>query len=78
MEMNWIPTAERLPLIGERVLIFSTSPATGNSRIHLAWRVIPYEDATTWWWETSRQQPSSPVVPDFTSHWMPLPEPPKT
>jgi hypothetical protein len=73
MMNEWIATAERLPEVGDRVLIFSTSPATGASRIHLAWRAIPYEEAETWWWETSRQQPSSPVVPAFTSHWMPLP-----
>ena len=72
--MDWQPITTA-PKDSSRILIYAVSPATGEGRVHLAWWAIPYEAAPDerGWWETGLYGTSHPVVPQFTTHWMPLP-----
>ena len=78
MTYAWQPI-ETAPKDSARILIYAVSPATGEGRIYMAWWTIPYESAPDerGWWETQLfGGRSSPVVPEFVTHWMPLPAPP--
>jgi hypothetical protein len=75
--MEWQPI-DSAPKDSTRILIYVVSPATGEGRVYLAWWAIPYESAPDerGWWETGLYGASHPVVPQFATHWMPLPSPP--
>lgn len=74
---EWQPIATA-PKDSSRILIYAVSSATGHGSIHLAWWAIPYENAPDerGWWETGLYGTHHPVVPEFVTHWMPLPDPP--
>ena len=59
MEMNWIPLSERLPKVGEPILVTLVTPDGQRECCVSEW--IGYK-----WWDVSRFE----VVA-----WMPLPEP---
>jgi len=74
---KWQPieTAPR----NRRILIHSMSPATGHHSVHLVWWRSPYEggEHLGFWEQYLWGSESHPVVPQFTHHWMDLPEPPE-
>lgn len=62
---EWIPVTERLPEVARRVLV------TDGENISFGY-VLNYERKALNPWCTQ-----SPCLPHTTTHWMPLPTPPK-
>ena len=64
-ERRWIPVGDRLPEDNSNVLAYL--------RIGEAGRIYPANYAKGVWWDRLFSTPAT----NTTTHWMPLPEPPK-
>lgn len=64
-EQKWIPVSERLPEDESDVL--------GYLRLGEEGRIYPAHYAKGVWWDCIFNTPAT----NTTTHWMPLPEPPK-
>lgn len=63
---EWISVEERLPELGDDVLIYSLGTAV------VAHRIGPDEEPTAYSWITDDEQ----IIP-YVTDWQPLPEPPE-
>lgn len=73
---QWIPVSERLPDIGERVLVAWKS-FEGEPRVGERCRLIPYEGAREFFWQYWNSQHGL-LLQEAVTHWMPLPEAPRS
>lgn len=67
---EWVPVAERLPALGERVLIFNLESVNQYTSVCF---LEKDEHEGFWWCECGGDY----LAPGDVTHWMPLPEPPK-
>lgn len=77
---EWISTKDRLPEIGERVLVVTQAPNSLGPRVKVMARLIPYEGATDYWWQemhfgACRAKNALPKN-EWAHYWMPLPAAP--
>lgn len=74
--MEWISVKDKLPPIGQEVIVYSPKSNSGDGRVTALCRKIRYEEATNFYWDNDYGG-SNVYVQDAITHWMPLPEPPK-
>lgn len=72
-EMKWISVKDRLPEIGQEVIVYCPSC---KRKVTALCRLIRYEEAVNFYWDNSYGG-SNIHVQDAVTHWMPLPEAPK-
>lgn len=72
--MEWISVKDRLPEIGQRVLVYQKSGVFGGNEIEITYRIDEFYE--------SSEEINNQIVWDGQGmcndihHWMPLPEPP--
>jgi hypothetical protein len=69
--MDWISVSERLPGLGQLVLVAFDERVRLGNRIEILYRDDDAPDRP-WWWESL----SGNTYNDVITHWMPLPVPP--
>lgn len=70
-ETSWVSVEERLPEIGEEVLVYR--PESLQKVTSMA-RYIRHEADSNFWWDAVRGGNMTPA--EFVTHWQPLPSPP--
>ena len=70
MRDRWIPTADRLPEEGERVLAFGKMGYVQTCRYETRWVVSKRRSITAFFTDTNKKELKA-------THWMPLPEKPE-
>lgn len=68
--MNWISVNDILPELGQRCIVFGQY---FDHQIYRVARRVPHESMEGWW-----KTDLGMLSPTEVTHWMPLPEPPKT
>jgi hypothetical protein len=72
MNDHWIPTSERLPELGIRVIVYNKQVG----RVYQAKlkQYIGLDFKRACWWQVNG---GSSVIMESITHWMPLPAPPE-
>jgi len=65
--MKWIKCSERLPEIGDLVLV-----CTKKRNVRALMRQQPYEGSSTWFWDQATG--GAMHLPEAVTHWMQLPD----
>lgn len=73
--MNWINIKDKLPPIGQNVIVYVPNGAWGP-RVKALARFIRYEGAKEYYWD-NHYGGNNTHVQEAVTHWMPLPEPPE-
>lgn len=77
-KQRWIPVTERLPKVGEDVLVFAVEKSNDFPSViaisdRMIFRLFPASDGVETW-----RSPWQSFMTNYEiTHWMPLPEPPK-